>query len=265
MNGYDLSRQFFDWSFENPEKVSPSHIALYFWCIETANRFGWKEKFGLGTLEAKEAIGIKSYNTYIKTLHDLIEWGFIRLIQKSKNQHTANIIAISNFDKASDKALDKALIKHVIKQDESTSESIDSIIKLINNKQVTSKQVNLLQDSINKFLGKENSSEIIDEIYSLYPSVCPIRKASNSKTAKKNKQQIDALLQTFSADVLKNKIKQYVDNCIRSRVYMKNFTTFLNNIPDDISQDEIIPRDIYDKPEPYRAKAVINPDGSIQF
>lgn len=129
INGYDLSRNWFNWSFENPELISPNHTALYFFCIEHCNRLGWKQKFGLPTTMAKEAIGIKSYNTYIKTLNDLVEWGFIKLIEKSTNQYSANIIAISKFNKANDKALDKALIKHGTKQRESTQQSIDSIDK----------------------------------------------------------------------------------------------------------------------------------------
>lgn len=139
MNGYDLSRQFFDWTFDNPEKITPSHIALYFFAIEHCNRLGWKEKFGLPTTMAKEAIGIKSYNTYIKALNDLIDWGFVKMVEKSKNQYSANIIALSNFNKAPNKALNKALIKHGTKQSESTQQSIDSIDKQVtsNNEQRT--------------------------------------------------------------------------------------------------------------------------------
>ncbi len=125
MNSYELSRNWFDWSFENPEKISPNHSALYFFIIEHCNRLGWKEKFGLPTTMAKESIGIRSYNTYINTLNDLVDFGFIKLIEKSKNQYSSNIIALLNFDKATIKALDKALIKHGTKQ----RESIDSIDK----------------------------------------------------------------------------------------------------------------------------------------
>lgn len=132
MNSYDLSRKWFDWSFENPERINPNHTALYFFIIEHCNRLGWKEKFGLPTTMAKEAIGIRSYNTYINTLNDLVEFGFVKLIEKSKNQYSSNIVALSNFDKAHDKALDKALIKHGTKQREST----DSI-----NKQETKEQI----------------------------------------------------------------------------------------------------------------------------
>lgn len=133
MTGYELSRNWFDWCFENPEKISPNHTALYFFICEHSNRMGGKTKFGLPTTMAKDAIGIRSYNTYIKTLNDLVEFGFIELIEKSKNQYSSNIVAISNFNKAHNKALDKALIKHTTKQ----HESIDSIDKQYNNKQIT--------------------------------------------------------------------------------------------------------------------------------
>jgi len=134
MNSYDLSRKWFDWSFENPEQINPNHTALYFFIIEHCNRLGWKEKFGLPTTMAKEAIGIRSYNTYINTLNDLVEFGFINLIEKSKNQYSSNIVALSNFNKAPDKALDKAMIKHTTKQRESNS-SIDKQ-ETKNNKQI---------------------------------------------------------------------------------------------------------------------------------
>jgi len=124
MDVFTLSRNWFNFSFENPELISPNHTALYFFCIEHCNRLGWKEKFGLPTTMAKDAIGIRSYNTYINTLNDLVEWGFIKMIEKSKNQYSSNIVALSKFDKALDKALDKAIIKHVTKQRESIS-SID--------------------------------------------------------------------------------------------------------------------------------------------
>ena len=137
MNGYELSRIWFDWSFENPEKISPNHSALYFFAIEHCNRLGWKNKFGFPTEMAKDAIGIKSYNTFIKTLNDLVDWGFIIMVERSKNQYSSNIITLSNFDKALDKALDKAFIKHVTKQSESTEQSISSI-----DKQLTIKPIN---------------------------------------------------------------------------------------------------------------------------
>lgn len=140
MNGYDLSRLWFNWCFENPEKIKPNHTALYFFCIDHCNRLGWKRKFGLPTTMAKEAIGIKSYNTYHNTLIDLVEFGFIEMIEKSKNQYSSNIIALSKFDKALDNALDKANIKHGSKHLYSTGESTDSIDKQETREQETKEQ-----------------------------------------------------------------------------------------------------------------------------
>lgn len=145
MNGYELSRKWFDWSFENPEKISPNHSALYFFAIEHCNRLGWREKFGFPTEMAKDAIGIKSYTTYIKTLNDLVDWGFIKMIERSKNQYSSNIIALTDFTEALDKALDKAMSKHVVKQVESTCEStcesIVSINKHINKETKNNKHI----------------------------------------------------------------------------------------------------------------------------
>lgn len=142
MDYFLLMRTFWDFSFENPEKIKPNHCALYSFIVEHCNRLGWKNKFGLPTTMAKEAIGIRSYNTYTKTLSDLVDFGFIKMIEKSKNQHSSNIVALLNFDKALDKALDKAFIKHSTKQSESTKQSIDSIDKPIY-KETNNKETNI--------------------------------------------------------------------------------------------------------------------------
>jgi hypothetical protein len=120
LNSYQLSRTFFDWCFENPEKIHPTHIAMYFFIIEHCNRLGWKDKFGLPTIMVKEAIGIRNFRTYTKTLNDLVEWGFIIMVEKSKNQYSSNIVAIVQNAKAPTKALDKAMQKQLQKQSNST-------------------------------------------------------------------------------------------------------------------------------------------------
>ena len=135
MDIYNLSRNFWNFAFDNPDKIKPNHSALYFFAIEHCNRLGWKEKFGLPTTMVMEAIGIKSYNTYINTFNELVDFGLFVLHERSKNQYSSNIIELSKFDKANDKALDKALIKHATKQRESTQQSIDSIDIQYTNKQ----------------------------------------------------------------------------------------------------------------------------------
>ena len=143
MNIYDLNRNFVDFCFENPSKIKPNHYALYFFSIEHCNRLGWKREFGLPTTMTMEAIGIKSYNTYVNTFNELAEYGFYKIVERSKNQYSSNIIELSNNDKAQYKALDKAFIKHASKHSESTSESISSI-----DKQYTSIPINNLYSEI---------------------------------------------------------------------------------------------------------------------
>lgn len=133
MDIYNLSRNFWNFSFENPEKIKPNHCAVYFFAIEHCNRLGWKKKFGFPTAMVMDAIGIKSYTTYISILNDLVSFGFIEMIEKSKNQYSSNIIALPEFDNANDKPLDKAIIKHASKQLKSTCESNVSIDIPINN------------------------------------------------------------------------------------------------------------------------------------
>ena len=137
MDSYSLSRSFWNWCFANPEKITPYHISIYFFAVEHCNRLGWKEKFGFPASMVTEATGIGSYNTYIKCFNDLCAWGFIKLIEKSKNQWSSNIIALCKNDKALDKALDKAMIKHSTKhstkQCERTIQSTSSIDKQVYN------------------------------------------------------------------------------------------------------------------------------------
>jgi len=94
MHSSNLSRNWINFSFDNPEKVKPIHYAIYFFSIEHCRRLGWKEKFGLPTFMVMEAIGVKKWHTYAKALNDLVYWGFIVMVQKSKNQYSRNIISL---------------------------------------------------------------------------------------------------------------------------------------------------------------------------
>lgn len=131
--GYELSRAWFDFAFENNSKVTASHTALYLWLIEINNRLGWCKEFQITAKECMQGMACKSHNTYKKCLDDLISFGFIELKRRSTNQYQTNIIALSKNDKAQYKALDKALSKHYTEQQESTHQStiqsIDSIHK----------------------------------------------------------------------------------------------------------------------------------------
>ena len=114
-NGYDLTRQWFDFAFENCGKVTSSHTALYVFLIEINNRLGWVPQFQITSTECMAGMSCKSHNTYKKVFDELVEWGFVEIVVKSRNQYQCNIIALSKFDEALDKALDKALANHLTK------------------------------------------------------------------------------------------------------------------------------------------------------
>ena len=119
-NWYNLSRNWFDFAFENPDKVNCNHTALYFYIVDKWNRFWQKERFWLPTLFTMESLWIKSKNTYSKIFNDLVNFWFIKIIQKSLNQNTSTIITINSAISKNKSALDTALIQHVGQQEDST-------------------------------------------------------------------------------------------------------------------------------------------------
>lgn len=116
LNIFDLMKDWFSFCYENPEIINPNHSAMYFFILQHCNALGWKPKFGLPMQMTMDAIGIKNYRTFSNTFKDLIEWGFILLLQKSVNQYSANVIGLVKNTKATTKALSKATHKHSQKQ-----------------------------------------------------------------------------------------------------------------------------------------------------
>lgn len=177
LNGYELSRDFFNWCFENPELIKPTHIAMYFFVIEHCNRLGWKPKFGLPMEMTKDAIGISNYRTYSNTFNDLVSWGFFKIYEKSKNQYSANVIGLVKNAKANTKALSKATQKHSQKQSSSTvygTVGINKPITIEPNNLLTSEQVyrkfahleisNVQFNLLEKIYSKEDIDDTLDKI-----------------------------------------------------------------------------------------------------
>lgn len=115
LNGYTLSRHWFDFCFENPEKIKPIHSAIFCFAIEHNNRLGWREKFGFPSQMVMDALGIKNWKTYSNALNNIVEFGFIIMIEKSRNQYSANIISLKVAYVKNTKALSKAMTKHSTK------------------------------------------------------------------------------------------------------------------------------------------------------
>jgi len=145
MNTYNLSRDFFSFSYEKKE-CKAIHAGLYFFIVDLNNRLAWKNEFGLPTHDTMEALSIGNKNTYLTTLRELQEWGFIRIVSEAKNQYQSCIISLccSNNEPALDTALDTALIRHHTQHCSSTghgtASSTDTIYKQINKE--TNKQIN---------------------------------------------------------------------------------------------------------------------------
>lgn len=109
--GYEISRAWFNFAFENPDKVTSNHTALFLFLSEINNRMGWADCFQITASECMAGMSCKSYNTYKKCIDDLIKWEFVNLVKRSVNQYQCNVVALSKFDKASNKALDKAIAR----------------------------------------------------------------------------------------------------------------------------------------------------------
>lgn len=170
MNSYELSRKWFNYSFDNPEKIKPIHSAIYFFAIEHCNRLGWKNKFGFPSQMVMEAIGVKNWKTYSKALKDLVDFGFIEMIETSKNQYSSNIIAIVKNTKAPTKALDKALSKHSTKQVQSTVSINKQYNNITKNKEQYKKEIEkdkyyLEQLAINKKISLKQVKEMLERFH----------------------------------------------------------------------------------------------------
>lgn len=203
MNGYNLIRNWYSFKFENPKTTKAIHSDMYCYIVDLWNRLGQKKEFGLPTSVTMECLNIGSYNTYKKTLNDLIEFGFVKIVKESKNQHQSKIIALSKNDKALDKALDKATIK-------ATDKATDSIDKQYNN--ITKEQINT------EFSEVEIMYFSFEDFWNLYPNKTNKAKAKESfnKIPKKD------------LDTLENHLNYFINNKPFKEYSYPHATTYLN-------------------------------------
>lgn len=136
-NGYDLSRRWFDFAFENKE-AKTTHTAIFMWIVELNNRLGWKEEFGLPTGETMEGLSIGNKNTYSDAIKDLVKWKFIEIVRDAKNQYESRIIKIcrDESEPALIRPLDLALLQHRRQHSTGTDTGTVPIDKQINNETI---------------------------------------------------------------------------------------------------------------------------------
>lgn len=81
------------------------------------------------------------------------------------------------------------------------------------------------------------SKDDVDEVYKAYPTKCIITGRSSGKSSK-DKERIKRLLRKNTKEKLVSTVEKYLEDCKENKVYMKNFSTFLNNLPDYPDEEE---------------------------
>jgi hypothetical protein len=220
MNGYDLSRQWFNFRYENRDKVRAIHSELYFYIVDLWNRLGQKDSFGLPTNVTMECLGVGSYSTFKNALQDLVDFGFVKIVKESKNQHYSRIIALTKSDKATVKALDKATIKA---SDEAGDKPTDTIIKqgTRNKEQVTipmsGKPDGVKEDS------KDNEITTITEKWITYINSIFAKKYTSASWSKKIEPNIKKLLKAYGdKSKLSDNFKIVTKNILQDTFHLEN-------------------------------------------
>jgi hypothetical protein len=107
MNGYQLTRQWFSFRFENSHKVSAAHTEFYFYLLDRWNRFGQKDVFSCPRILTMEVLGIGSQNTYKRIYQDLIAFGFLEEVSKACNRYKeSSYVRLSKTDTLHDSLSD---------------------------------------------------------------------------------------------------------------------------------------------------------------
>ena len=103
-------------------------------------------------------------------------------------------------------------------------------------------------DNNNTDNNKKEEEDFIIKIYKMYPTKCPVRDASLSKSDK-DKERIRTLMKKYSKEQIESVVKYEVESK-HGKVRMYNFSTFLNNFPDPtclFEEDETLNKNANDK------------------
>lgn len=79
-------------------------------------------------------------------------------------------------------------------------------------------------------------NNIIDEIYKLYPSKDTNHNNKSTSKGSGDKTKIASLIKSgkWTAETLMGAQRAYLDECARTKTWLKNYKTFLNNIPEPV-------------------------------
>lgn len=231
-------RKIVDWEwFKKPEMVQIFTYLLHSANYEDRNWNGIVIKCGqLVTsyegIKSKTDNSIQTIRTCINRLKSTGE-----ITCETTNKYT--IITICNYEeyqqneKTSNKRSNKQDNKETTSQQQTTNKQLTTTKEYKEYKNIKNdkKDKKDKKEEKNNVDLKKTKEETILEIYNLYPSKCIVKNSSTGKCSK-NKKMIEKLLETLSAEKIKRTIEWYVEDCKEHKRYMKNFGTFLGNLPE---------------------------------
>jgi hypothetical protein len=78
----------------------------------------------------------------------------------------------------------------------------------------------------------------IEELYNLYPSRDINHNNKSTVKSYKDKERIKSLLKKKSFEEIKKSMEFYLKECNKQKTWLKNFSVFLNNLPDIIHEEK---------------------------
>ena len=99
-------------------------------------------------------------------------------------------------------------------------------------KQTDAKPVSEIRMNGEKKVTDSSNADVIERLYALYPSrsECGDRGIRSTGKCAKDKQRLASLLKTHTPEQIERSISRYVEE--QGGKYLKNFSTFLNNLPE---------------------------------
>ncbi|MCP4665222.1 MAG: hypothetical protein GY849_02560 [Deltaproteobacteria bacterium] len=239
------------WRFydENIHKISVSDIILYIILLRYCNKLNWLNPFDVNPFLMSQ-INPLSKNTYYKSLKNL---NSLKLIKWTKGKHNISNqrITILNIETSIVTSINNSIDTSIRFSNETSIVNNNKTIKQINNntiKQFNNKDFDILISSneFKDYLETKNlniektdiekpkiSENDILEVYQTYPTK---DKNNNNRGTGKTKKVLPIikklLTNEYEKENLINIINRYISECEKTKTYIKNFTTFLNNIPD---------------------------------
>jgi len=231
--------------------MKSNHIALLFWVLNVANRSGWKRVLSIPNDWTMDAVGIGNKTTLKKCYEDLVNWEFIKWVEKSKNQYTANRIEIcrNKNEPALTQALTQAMYQQCASNENSSEQALQPYINNINiktinilNQQTIKMELYFNKKDIENYEGlntskqkliKKNLEKILKDHLELLSTEDLSENAYDIEFEQKNAENLPAESQTTTD--LENQILDYfgVSELNNYRLFAK-VRQFLNSLGDNL-------------------------------